>query len=1333
MKNFTSVVILFLITMSSLHAQLYTVPSCATSGSSTSYGPMYSTSTANATSRTAVVYSSGQLNGVAGKVINGMYFNRFTVDGSMTGIPNLKIYVKETTATDFGAGALDWATAITGATLVFDSSPLSIVGATAGWKLFPLSTNFTYSGTQNLAVFFEYQNTGASSNIAWSFESVSPCINTANSNTTKYSNTTNGTLATSLTSSDYRRPLIGFDFVESCPTPLSVSVTNVTSNSADISWVAPTVVPSNGYEYYLSTSNVAPEFVTPATGSIASGTSYLLSPLAQNTNYYLWIRSVCDAGDKGTWRAAVPFKTPCETVTDFFENFDTTPTGVGNLPNCWSRAGSSTNVYVNTGGALPGSAPNLLSFGFFSTNTVFAIMPPVSNLQANTHRLRFKAFCPIPGREILVGYFTNPADITTFVQLNTPGDFSLPYPTASEAVEFTLVPTNVPAGVTNLVFSLPQGTANAVNAFIDDVKWEFNSSCIEPYQLTATQITNTSAQLGWIAGDASAWEVQYGLQGFALGTGTVIGNITTNPYELSSLNPNTSYQYYVRGVCTGPINSSWAGPFAFKTQCNDVTEFSEDFEGYATGAAFPLPDCWIRAGAGSTIITTGSGGQMSPVNRLYMSGNGSGATPADAIAIMPPVSNLQANTHRLKFKAYATTANNTLEVGYVSDVSNLATYVLLQEITVPNSAATAYEIQVIPGALPAGVKNLVFKNSGLPTGAINIYIDDVIWEAIPTCIEPTGFLVSSITDISAQLAWTESATATAWEIEYGAPGFIPGTGAGTIVPAPTNPFVLTGLTPFTSYTYYVRSVCSSSDSSSWAGPLPFQTICSDVTEFSQNFEGYSTGASNPLADCWTRGGNGTTYIINGSVAPMSTVNKLYMQASGTSNPPTQGYAIMPPVSNLEANTHRLRFKSYATVADRTMNVGYLTNLNDVSTFVSLQEIVLPGSAATTAAEFIVTPGALPAGVKYLAFKNPGFTTGATTLYIDDVFWEAIPTCAIPTNLTLTGITNSTATLSWTEAATATAWEIEYGAPGFTPGTGTIVPAPTNPFTVTALNANTNYSFYVRAACSTTNFSPWSDVITAKTSCDEVTDYSQDFEGYAAGSTTPMPDCWGKLGGGATYITTGSVPPMSAVNRLNMYASGSTTTPTEGFGIVVLPAVSNLALETHELKFKAYASATNRTLQIGYLTNPLDALSFVVLSTEIMPGTSAASALTFTFVPSAIPAGVTHLALKNPGVSGAGTTIYIDDITWDVIGDLNTGSFDSASFRYYPNPVTDVLTVSYSSTISNVVVYNLLGQQVLSVQPNATQVTINLSELNSGTYIVKVTSDEVSKIIKVVKN
>ncbi|MHA3788959.1 Ig-like domain-containing protein [Flavobacterium hauense] len=85
-------------------------------------------------------------------------------------------------------------------------------------------------------------------------------------------------------------------------------------------------------------------------------------------------------------------------------------------------------------------------------------------------------------------------------------------------------------------------------------------------------------------------------------------------------------------------------------------------------------------------------------------------------------------------------------------------------------------------------------------------------------------------------------------------------------------------------------------------------------------------------------------------------------------------------------------------------------------------------------------------------------------------------------------------------------------------------------------------------------------------------------------------------------------------------------------------------------------------------------------------------------------------------------------------DLTLGSdrFDVKAFTYSPNPVKNVLTLSYSSAIDTVTVYNMLGQTVLSQRFDATQANVDMINLADGTYMLKVTSGEVSKTVKVLK-
>ncbi|MNK07713.1 hypothetical protein D3C87_256300 [compost metagenome] len=82
--------------------------------------------------------------------------------------------------------------------------------------------------------------------------------------------------------------------------------------------------------------------------------------------------------------------------------------------------------------------------------------------------------------------------------------------------------------------------------------------------------------------------------------------------------------------------------------------------------------------------------------------------------------------------------------------------------------------------------------------------------------------------------------------------------------------------------------------------------------------------------------------------------------------------------------------------------------------------------------------------------------------------------------------------------------------------------------------------------------------------------------------------------------------------------------------------------------------------------------------------------------------------------------------------LGTEGFDMTSFKYHPNPVSDVLNLSYSNTITNVTVFNLLGQQVLAKVVNQATAQLDLSQLALGTYMVKVQTENAFKMIKIVK-
>lgn len=83
-------------------------------------------------------------------------------------------------------------------------------------------------------------------------------------------------------------------------------------------------------------------------------------------------------------------------------------------------------------------------------------------------------------------------------------------------------------------------------------------------------------------------------------------------------------------------------------------------------------------------------------------------------------------------------------------------------------------------------------------------------------------------------------------------------------------------------------------------------------------------------------------------------------------------------------------------------------------------------------------------------------------------------------------------------------------------------------------------------------------------------------------------------------------------------------------------------------------------------------------------------------------------------------------------DLGTDDQNLVGLKAYPNPVKDVLNISYNQDISSVEVLNLMGQNVITKTINNKETQIDMSNLASGTYFVKVTSDSKTKTIKILK-
>jgi len=93
---------------------------------------------------------------------------------------------------------------------------------------------------------------------------------------------------------------------------------------------------------------------------------------------------------------------------------------------------------------------------------------------------------------------------------------------------------------------------------------------------------------------------------------------------------------------------------------------------------------------------------------------------------------------------------------------------------------------------------------------------------VNTCAIPSGITAARSNDTTANVVWFAASGATQWEVQYGAAGFALGTGTILNTTAPTAQ--ITGLLANRGYDFYVRTVCSPTSTSTWAGPVPVNAV-----------------------------------------------------------------------------------------------------------------------------------------------------------------------------------------------------------------------------------------------------------------------------------------------------------------------------------------------------------------------------------------------------------------------------------------------------------------------------------------------------------------------------
>ncbi|TPV33395.1 T9SS type A sorting domain-containing protein [Paucihalobacter ruber] len=84
--------------------------------------------------------------------------------------------------------------------------------------------------------------------------------------------------------------------------------------------------------------------------------------------------------------------------------------------------------------------------------------------------------------------------------------------------------------------------------------------------------------------------------------------------------------------------------------------------------------------------------------------------------------------------------------------------------------------------------------------------------------------------------------------------------------------------------------------------------------------------------------------------------------------------------------------------------------------------------------------------------------------------------------------------------------------------------------------------------------------------------------------------------------------------------------------------------------------------------------------------------------------------------------------------LSTNEFTKDALKVSPNPTNSLWNVKTANqNITNITVFDILGKQVVNINPNAAEAVIDASNLRDGLYLAKISTENGSQTVKLIKN
>ncbi len=1027
-----------------------------------------------------------------------------------------------------------------------------------------------------------------------------------------------------------------------CWKPTGVTASNITANTAVISWQA-------------NTGETEWELDVNGDRQVVNSNPFTLTGLNANFQYQVGVRAVCSSTDSSFWSVPASFTTLCDALTitsttPYEDNFDayagvSYSSSNGVIPDCWTTlfTGTSTSYYPHvctSNSYVPTSGSQAMFMCAYNSTTygprTYAVLPAFTN-ELNTLQISFaySHYASSSYSKLYVGYMTDATDSNTFVALaEVPHAYY--YTNRYNFFEYNITETNIPTGA-RLALRTVNNNQYSDYTFIDDLRVRIQPTCIRPTNVAVVRIDSTEADFSWTpSGNETEWEIQYDTTGFTLGTGTTIVS-NAIPATITGLVYGSSYDVYVRAMCSATDSSDWTL----------VTHFT-------VSACTPAPSSVDNNG-----ITNVTFGQMQIVNNTthphtspyygdYTAQVGDGAAATELTVDITFATNFTYGT------VIWVNWNNDLaftddEVVYTGESQSDNPTTLSCTFEIPaNIPVGTYRMRI--GAADSGLDGQIAAGSGYTPCYSGYYgvFEDYTLEVTPTptCIAPNQITFDTVAADFAIVDWNARGEETTWEIEYN--------GVREVVYE--HPYTITNLNPATDYTFRVRALCSATDSSYWTSSS-FTTECATIyitstNSYTQDFEGtvfpprcwntvHTAGSSSyvwQMSSYESHSGTQSAYLPDQSVG-----NRTDLITCEFNIPTPNAYQI---------RWWQYRSEYYSVKPNEGVKIWVNTTPDTVGgTVLEYVHREYTLSPAENAEGWYEYEAVIPtSGNVYFIFQ--GISEYGSGSYIDDVTVEIAPTCLKVRNIAASQITSSSAVISWlAQDPTQNLWEIALDS-------NTTVIANSNPFTLTGLMENTDYVINVRAICSATDTSFW-----ANTPCSFTTDcnpmtltdsifYYDDFESYTASTSisdanAEIPDCWdfnyrGSTAGYAPHVYQSSS--YTGNSKALIMTTGNSAT--YGYNVYsALPEFTNAANDL-ELDFDVcMSSSTYHNLSLGYMTDYTDDSSFVALETFPISYYTNGFQHYEIFISdynATIPAGA-RLAFRWSGTSSSSYYVFIDNV------------------------------------------------------------------------------------------